>query len=126
MADHRKDLRVAIAGLGSIGTKIAAELDRGIEGLVLSAIAAREPDKHRAFLNSLREPPSIMSIEQLAEAADIVVECAPSHLLRNIVEPVVGRGKVAVVVSVGALLDNSDLIDLARLTVAASSCRPVR
>ncbi|MGY8676340.1 aspartate dehydrogenase [Bradyrhizobium sp. UFLA05-153] len=115
MADHQQqDVRVAIAGLGSIGTKIAVELDRGIEGLVLSAIAARDPDKHRAFLSSLRQPPAILPIEQLAEAADIVVECAPSHLLRSIVEPVVRRGKAAVVVSVGALLDNSDLIDLAK------------
>ena len=75
MADHRQDeLRVAIAGLGSIGTKIAAELDRGIEGLVLSAIAAREPDKHRAFLSGLRRPPAILPIDQLAEVSDIIVD----------------------------------------------------
>lgn len=108
------ELRVAIAGLGSIGTKIATALDRDIEGLTLSAVAVRDPVKHRSFLNSLRRPPQILPIDQLGDVADIVVECAPSHHMRAIVEPAVKRGKAAVVVSVGALLDNSDLIDLAR------------
>jgi len=108
------ELRVAIAGLGSIGTKIATALDRGIEGLTLSAVAVREPAKHQAFISGLRCPPQILPIDQLGDAADIVVECAPSSQLRTIVEPAVKRGKAAVVVSVGGLLDNYDLIDLAR------------
>ena len=108
------ELRVAIAGLGSIGTKIATALDQGIEGLTLSAVAVRDPAKHQAFLNGLRHQPQILPIDQLSEAADLVVECAPTSQLRAIVEPAVKRGKSAVVVSVGGLLDNHDLIDLAR------------
>ncbi|MCH3002814.1 transcriptional regulator, partial [Listeria monocytogenes] len=41
------------------------------------------------------------------------VECAPSRVVRSIVAPVVERGKPAVVLSVGALLQNGDLVDLA-------------
>lgn len=120
MTDHRKrdvkqgSLRVAIAGLGSIGTKVATALDQGIEGLTLSAVAVRDSARHQAFLNSFGRPPSVLPIDRLGDVADIVVECAPSRHLREIVEPAVKRGKAAVVVSVGALLDNSDLIDLAR------------
>ncbi|MDN4999499.1 aspartate dehydrogenase [Bradyrhizobium sp. GCM10027634] len=116
MTDQKvsNELRVAIAGLGSIGTKVAAALDQGIEGLALSAVAVRDPAKHHAFLNALRHQPQILPIDQLGEAADIVVECAPSSQLRAIVEPAVKRGKSAVVVSVGGLLDNFDLVDLAR------------
>jgi len=108
------ELRVAIAGLGSIGTKIASALDQGIEGLVLSAVAVRDPAKHQPLLKSLRHPPQVLPIAQLGDAADIVVECAPSSQLRAIVEPAVKRGRAAVVVSVGGLLDNFDLVDLAR------------
>jgi aspartate dehydrogenase len=108
------ELRVAIAGLGSIGSKIATALDQGIEGLTLSAVAVRDPVKHQSFLSSLRQPPKVLPIDQLGDAADIVVECAPSSQLRAIVEPAVKRGRSAVVVSVGGLLDNYDLIDLAR------------
>jgi aspartate dehydrogenase len=109
-----KQLRVAIAGLGAIGTKVVQALDRGIEGLSLAAVSARTPDKHRDLLNSLRHAPAVLAIEDLVDAADIVVECAPSNLLRSIVAPFVKGGKTALVLSAGALLDNYDLVDLAR------------
>jgi aspartate dehydrogenase len=108
------ELRVAIAGLGSIGSRLARELDRGIDGMALTAVAVRDADKHRGLLDSLRARPALLPIERLWEAADIVVECAPSQTLRVIVEPVVTRGKTAIVLSAGALLDHDDLIDLAK------------
>ena len=54
--------------------------------------------------------PAVLPIEQLSDAADIVIECAPGKLLRSIVAPFVESGKTAVVLSAGALLDNEDLI----------------
>jgi aspartate dehydrogenase len=106
--------RVAVAGLGSIGARIVRELDRGIDGLVLTAVASQNPEKHRTWLDGLATKPTVLPIEALADAADIVVECAPSKFVRSIVAPVVSRGKTAIVLSVGALLDNEDLIALAK------------
>jgi aspartate dehydrogenase len=115
MADNRASrLRVGVAGLGSIGAKVATALDGGIDGLALSAVAVRDIGKHRAYLAGLRRPPAVLPIDQLYEACDIVIECAPSSQLRAIVEPVVRAGRTAVVVSAGALLDNGDLIDIAK------------
>jgi aspartate dehydrogenase len=110
----RPDLKVAIAGLGAIGAKLVKELDRGIDGLALAAVASQNPDKHRAWLGALKRPPAVLPIEALADAADIVVESAPSKLVRSIVAPVVARGKTAIVLSAGALLENDDLIALAK------------
>jgi aspartate dehydrogenase len=106
--------RVAIAGLGPIGKRLARALDEGIDGLTLAAVSAANIEKHRGWLDKLKTQPAALPIEALAEAADIVVECAPSRLVRAIVAPVVSRGKTAVVLSVGALLENEDLIALAR------------
>jgi aspartate dehydrogenase len=106
--------RVAIAGLGPIGTRLAKALDEGIDGLTLAAVSSANIEKHRGWLDRLGKPPATLSIEALADAADIVVECAPSKLVRSIVAPVVSRGKIAVVLSVGALLENEDLIALAK------------
>jgi len=106
--------RVAIAGLGAIGMEVAKALDHGIEGLELAAVSAANIDKHRSWLDKLAKLPAALPIEGLADAADIVIECAPSKLVRSIVSPVVSRGKTAVVLSVGALLENEDLIELAR------------
>jgi aspartate dehydrogenase len=108
------NVRVAVAGLGAIGSKVVKALDEGIDGLVLTAVSVQNVEKHRAWLSGLTAIPKILPIEALAEAADIVVECAPSTLVRSIVAPVVARGKCAVVLSVGALLENDDLIGLAK------------
>jgi aspartate dehydrogenase len=107
-------LRVAIAGLGPIGMKVAEALDRGIDGLMLAAVSAQNPEKHLTWLGKLAATPAVLPIEQLSEAADIVIECAPGRLLRAIVAPFVESGKTAVVLSAGALLDNEDLIALAK------------
>src|SRR5215475_4597224 len=106
--------RVAIAGLGAIGSEVAKAIDRGIDGLELAAVSSADIGKHRAWLEKLGKQPATLPIEKLADAADVVVECAPSKLVRSIVAPVVSRGKTAVVLSVGALLENEDLIALAR------------
>lgn len=108
------DPRVAIVGLGAIGRKVAQALDQGIAGLALVAVSAQNPEKHRGWLAGLTKPPAVLPIEALVDVADIVVECAPGKLVRSIVAPFVTSGKIAVVVSVGALLDNEDLIELAR------------
>jgi aspartate dehydrogenase len=111
----RPDLRIAVAGQGAIGTRVVEALDRGMDGLVLTAVSVQNPEKHRSRLAGLRRPPAILPIEALADVADIVIECAPSQLVRSIVAPFVGRGKTAVVLSAGALLDHEDLMELAKL-----------
>jgi aspartate dehydrogenase len=110
----RTDLRVAVAGLGPIGTRVVQALDQGIDGLALVAVSAQNPGKHQGWLRHLQITPAILPIEALGEVADIVIECAPSRLVRSIVAPFVGNGKTAVVLSAGALLEHEDLIDLAR------------
>src|SRR6201746_1319314 len=110
----RPELRIAVAGLGAIGTRVVEALDRGIDGLVLTAVSVQNPEKHRSRLASLTTTPAVLPIEALVDIADIVIECAPGKLVRSIVAPFVGCGKTAVVLSAGALLDHEDLIELAQ------------
>src|SRR5258706_5087460 len=114
LKNTRNDLRVAGAGLGPIGMRVVEALDRGIDGWVLAAVSVQNPDKHRSRLAKLTRAPAVLPIAALSEVADIVIECAPSKLLRSIVAPFVASGKTAVVLSAGALLDNEDLIELAK------------
>lgn len=107
-------LRVAIAGLGPIGKGAAEALDQGIDGLALAAVSAQNPEKHHNWLGRLKSKPAVLPIEGLADVADIVIECAPAILLRSIVAPFVSTGKTAIVLSAGALLENEDLIDVAK------------
>src|ERR1700681_3752502 len=115
MANSSKNpQRVAVAGLGAIGIKIVEALDRGIDGLVLAAVSLQTPTNHHHLLAGLKTAPAVLPIDALAAIADVVIECAPSKLVRSIVAPFVSSGKTAVVLSAGALLENEDLIELAK------------
>ncbi len=105
---------VAIAGFGAIGRVVAQHLDRGIAGLRLAAVAARDAVRAERAMAEFVHPVPVLPLARLAEAAEIVVECAPASVLRAIAEPALGRGRTLVVLSCGALLDNFDLVELAR------------
>jgi aspartate dehydrogenase len=107
---------VALAGLGAVGLKLAAALDEGIPGLRLAAVSASDQPRARERLRQLGLEVPVVAIEALEPLADLVVECAPAALLPAIARPFLARGKQVIVLSAGALLDNMDLVDLARQT----------
>ena len=106
--------RVAIAGFGAIGKAVAARLDCGIEGLTLAAVSARNIERAEAALSGFARPVPVVPVASVWEDADIVVECAPAEVLRSIAEPALVHGRTVMVLSCGALIDNFDLVDLAR------------
>src|SRR6266851_4284638 len=106
--------RVAIAGFGAIGKVVAERLDRGVDGLTLSAVSARDTARAERAMAGFAHPAPVLPLAHLADVADIVVECAPAAALRDIAEPALAAGRTLIVLSCGALLDNPDLIDLAR------------
>jgi aspartate dehydrogenase len=111
-------LTVAIAGLGAIGLHLAKALDAGVEGLRLSAVAARDQAKARANLAGFRAPPALVGLAELAEHADIVVEAAPAAVFEAVANAAVERGRIFVPSSVGALLPRMHLVERARATGA--------
>ena len=106
--------RVAIAGFGAIGKIVAEHLDRGIDGLSLAAVSARDAARAEAAMVALIRPVPVLPLARLGEVADIVVECAPAHLLAEIIEPFLRAGKKAIVLSCGALLKHDLLVSVAR------------
>jgi aspartate dehydrogenase len=107
-------LRVAVAGLGAIGLKVAEALDKGIPGCVLTAVSANDKSKAAERLSHLGRAVPVVAIEELEPLADIVVECAPAKLLPEIAEPFLRAGKTVIVLSAGAILVNEHLVGLAR------------
>jgi aspartate dehydrogenase len=107
-------LQLAIGGFGAIGKVVAQALDRGIEGLTLAAVSARDSARASAALARFARPVPVVSLASLWEHADLIVECAPAALLRELAEPALAHGRQVMVLSCGALLDNLDLVDLAR------------
>jgi aspartate dehydrogenase len=114
-ANARPELKVAVAGLGAIGMSLVRNLSRGaIPGVGLAAVAVRDKAKARATLDSMSLNVPICDVDQLADTADVVVECLPAAVLDKVARPVLVAGKKIIVLSVGALLSHPDLIELAR------------
>ena len=119
-------MRVAIGGLGAIGMELAQRLDAGLDGLELAAVSARDRDKARTRLAVLQRAVPVLGLSDLAEVCDVVVECAPAEVFEQVAEPAIRLGKVLIPVSVGGLLANWHLVDLAarsgaRINVASGA-----
>ena len=104
---------VAIGGLGAIGFAVAEALDRGIEGLRLVAVSARDRDRARARTARFSHPPEVVDLADLA-AADVVVEAAPAAVFEAIAMPAIAAGRILIACSAGALLPRLHLVEAAR------------
>lgn len=105
--------RVGVAGLGAVGMACAQALDRGIPGLKLAVVSARDHERARSRLSNFNEPPVVTTAKSLAGKAEVIVECAPARVFREIAEPVIEAGGTLVTISVGALLTHWDLVQRA-------------
>ena len=113
MTDDSLPMRVGVAGLGAIGMAVAQGLDRGIPGLTLGAVAARNLDRAHERISGFAYPPEVVRAADFASCTDVIVECAPASAFRSIAEPALAAGRVLIPASIGALLSHKDLIGLA-------------
>ncbi len=104
---------VAIGSIGAVGMALARQLCAGVEGLELVAVSARDSDTAKQRIATLGADVCLVPVAELASHAEIVVECAPAHIFRQIAEPALRAGRILVPISVGALLANMDLKELA-------------
>jgi aspartate dehydrogenase len=112
------ELRVALGGFGAIGGALARRLDRGLPGLRLVAVSARDCARAERRLAELARPVPVLALGALAAVADVVVECAPAAVFREVARPAIEAGRIFVAVSAGQLLEHADLVALAAGTGA--------
>jgi aspartate dehydrogenase len=106
-------LRVGLAGLGAVGLEVGRRLEAGIPGLVLAAVAVRDPAKARPGL-TLGSTVPVTTLEKLAELCDVVIEGLPPALFRTVAIAAITQARLFMPLSVGQLFANWDLVDRAR------------
>jgi aspartate dehydrogenase len=107
-------LRVGVAGLGAVGLEVAKRLIAGVPGLKLTAVAVRDAEKARRALPQVGESILVRKMAELANDCDIVVECLPPTLFREVALSAIDKGRIFMPLSVAQLLENGDLIERAR------------
>src|SRR5450631_319544 len=106
-------LRVGLAGLGAVGLEVAKRLIAGVPGLTLAAVAVRDSNKVRRALPQLGAI-AIKPATSLADDCDVVVECLPPALFRDVAISAIDKGRIFMPLSVAQLLDNWDLVERAK------------
>lgn len=109
-----KALRVGLAGLGAVGMDIAKRLERGIPGLILTAIAVRNLEKAKRMLPRVGDGIVATGLDKLAIHSDVVVEALPPPLFLSVATPTIDAGRLFMPLSVGQLLVHDELVAKAR------------
>ena len=105
---------IGIVGCGAIGQALLRAADSGKLGVSVAGVTSR--DEHRAyeFLRGLNSPPPYLNRQQLIEKSDLLVEAAGGNIVADLAKETFASRKDLMVISIGALLDNPDIIEEAR------------
>jgi aspartate dehydrogenase len=112
-APGKPPLRVGLAGLGAVGLEVARRLLAGVPGLTLAAVAVRDADKARRALPQL-DAVAFKPAVALADDCDVVVECLPPALFREVAISAIDKGRIFMPLSVAQLLEHWDLVERAK------------
>ena len=107
-------LRVGLAGLGAVGLEVARRLIAGVPGLTLAAVAVRDAEKARRALPQIGDQVAVRKATELASDCDVVVECLPPALFREVAISAIDKGRLFMPLSVAQLLQNDDLVERAK------------
>ena len=83
---------------------------------MLSAVSARDRAAAAARMSAVDADVPVLAVEALADVAEVVVECAPADVLAAIAKPTLQAGRILVPISVAALMEHPEFIEVARRT----------
>lgn len=110
------DICIGIVGCGAIGQALLREGDAGNLPGSISGVNSRTESTARRFLATLDNPPPYLERDELIARSTLVVETAGGHVVPQLAQEVLGAGKDLMVISIGALLDHPEIIELAQKT----------
>ncbi len=109
-----KKLKIGVVGCGAIGSYIARNCDINLNDKIeVTAINDKDASKAELLVKSLKTKPEILKLEELIKASDLVIEAVSKDVSADIAREAISNDKPVMIMSVGGLLGNEDLLKLA-------------
>ena len=110
----KEKTKFVLCGLGNIGSQVInSTLNNHQNNLEIVAVCSRNKEKAQKKINDFKLNIPIISASEAPNYAKVIVETATYESFREVVEPAIISGCHVIAISVGALVKNLDLIDLA-------------
>ncbi len=113
---------IGIVGCGAIGRALLDAVARVRLAVRIAGVTSRTEKSAREFLSTLKGPPAYLTLSDLISKSDLIIEAAGGDVLPSLAEQVFAAGKDLMVISVGALLDNPEIIENSRKTGCRLYC----
>jgi len=111
---------IGIVGCGAIGSEICRALSAdSFDGELL--LMDRHLDRAQHLADVSATATAVVSLEQIIDGSDLIVECASVQAARDIALSVLTKGKDLMILSVGALVD-ADFRQRAYTAARANKC----
>jgi len=107
---------IGIVGCGAICKALLQAAERGQLPVRVAGVTSRNEQKAREFLAGFKSPPPYRSLSELIAECGLIVEAAGGHVVAALADKVFAAGKDLMVISIGALLDQPEIIERARRT----------
>jgi aspartate dehydrogenase len=109
-----QNLKLGIAGLGTIGGTVLRHFAKGGLDFELCGICTRSHNKAKVLMTELGVDVPLLTPEELAQKADVIAEAVTSSAFVEVIAPAVDAGVTIVTVSGGALLQHPEIVERAR------------
>ncbi|MBW2989172.1 aspartate dehydrogenase [Candidatus Woesearchaeota archaeon] len=104
-------MKIGVIGCGAIGSVLCRFIEEKLKDSELVAVCDKDSSKVDALAGSLKTKPEITDIDSLIKKSDLVVEAVSPPIVKSILERCIEKKKHLMVMSVGGIIQNMDLLD---------------
>jgi aspartate dehydrogenase len=105
---------IGIVGCGAIGRALLIAAAGGSLRASVAGVTSRTRERAESFLATVPNPPPYLALDDLIKRSDLLVEAAGGGVVPTLAGAVFSTGKALLVISVGALLEHPEIVEMAR------------
>lgn len=104
-------MKIGVIGCGAIGSVLCKFIDEELKGSQLVAICDIDKAKAEKLSKSLKSRPLVTDMASVIDKTDIVIEAVSPSIIRPLLEKCIEKRRHLMVMSVGGIIQNMDLVD---------------